>query len=1378
MESLQTISEWIFSYMNISWITGMETSPVVLWVGALITLIAAFLTFTMMLRSRMQRPVVAIPEIEQNKKYRFRKRDKMQFYANKVLRKGRDTASRLQRQVSIIKDVPEYSRSGRRLDNRERMMILAKMVFSKKKSPSFLQKKELPSVLLEADQQDEGLPNLPEEVLYLLQSVKVFGHFKQGVFFQLCRHMETLNLNVGDSLFQVGEDDKWLYVVQEGQINLYITEDSTEIKLSEITEGETLHSLLSILDVLTGHMAPYKTVFARAVKKSIVLRLPAEAFIDAFRNRNESLVQMVQVIMTRMQRVTFLALHNYLGLSQELLNPTKRESDHRLSIRKISSSAILNELAEKHNLSASDITSQLVFDDTVVKAKVSGLMVPTVPLAIKATNKTKQIRFNDIDTVVDDNDNVFHRQSSLPSDEKKKRDFRDLLKQAQSASAESFNLPKMTSQVSMDSEQSEIFELDEPEVLELVTNDLCEILGLEDRMIVQSNVTLLKVSHGHQLIQQGDQDVCLYFVVAGNLRVLQTLPEMGFDEQREVTLFVAKPGMLTGQLAVLTGEPSFFCVRALSDSVIARITKQGFYRMMRKYPRVVLNTAHTVMMRVSPFVRQIDFALDWVMIEAGKPLYKQDSYSDCMYIVLHGRLRSVIMKPDGKKEMCGEFGKGEIVGMTESIRGSPRTASLHAIRDTELAKIPEGLVKHIRRRHPGIVTRLISLMSDKLLGNMMSQKRTEESKLADALSFKPLLAEETRFAYGDVSNHLANLSTVAILPASKDVPLDKFSMELQHAMTHICPQALRLSSGVVKKRLGNNALDAQHEYRLSNWLAHHEDLHQMVLYQTDFTMTTWTHRCVRQADAVLIVALGDGEPSVGELESQLEGMAVRALKMLVLLHRPNIVRPTRTVEWLNMRGWLNNHIHIKGPKRLFARTRKSKLEEYWEKLIEKSVDRFSDFSRLARFLTGTSVALVLGGGGARGLSQIGIIRSLLNAGIPIDMVGGTSIGAFMGALWSAHRDIPKMREKTMILCDDMGSILGKILDLTYPYASMFSGSSFNRAIENVFKELQIEDLWLPFFTISTDITSSKMRVHTDGWLWRYVRASMSLSGYLPPLCDPKDGHLLMDGGYINNLPGDVARSRGACKVLAVDVGSESELDLTNYGDHLSGWWVLWKKWTGRWTGRVKVPDMNEIQSRLSYISCQYILEKVRQSDYCCYIRPPVVKYKTLDFNKHEELYNVGLSHGSSVFTEEMANKFWQELLQHHSDPTTPKRTDISFTDLSEYFTEFDGPEEFNPLSDSDYELEYDSSPEIYSRRTRALPRLNSEPRDMHKMSEVLEDCTEAMEECLNGDVPDVTGRTYDKKPLCSMYSSEEEDDIESDFSSCSFSSSLSSSYSF
>ena len=70
---------------------------------------------------------------------------------------------------------------------------------------------------------------------------------------------------------------------------------------------------------------------------------------------------------------------------------------------------------------------------------------------------------------------------------------------------------------------------------------------------------------------------------------------------------------------------------------------------------------------------------------------------------------------------------------------------------------------------------------------------------------------------------------------------------------------------------------------------------------------------------------------------------------------------------------------------------------------------------------------------------------------------------------------------------------------------------------------------------------------------------MSLAGYMPPLCDPVDGHLLLDGGYVNNLPADIMHKRGAKHILAVDVGSRDMDDLINYGDWLSGWPILLAK---------------------------------------------------------------------------------------------------------------------------------------------------------------------------------------------------------------------------
>lgn len=209
---------------------------------------------------------------------------------------------------------------------------------------------------------------------------------------------------------------------------------------------------------------------------------------------------------------------------------------------------------------------------------------------------------------------------------------------------------------------------------------------------------------------------------------------------------------------------------------------------------------------------------------------------------------------------------------------------------------------------------------------------------------------------------------------------------------------------------------------------------------------------------------------------------------------------------------------------------------------------------------------MLGGGGARGASHVGVIKALREHGIPVDIVGGTSIGSLVGGIYagnhsSAHHHL---ETRTAEWFGIMSSLWRKLWDLTWSYTSMFTGAGFNYSIRSVLGDKLIEDLWIPYFCVTTDINTSEvaytlaflvnsslcviqMRVHRSGPLWAYVRASMSLAGYLPPMCDPLDGHYLLDGGYVNNLPADVMRSMGARCIIAVDVGAADEVDLYNYG---------------------------------------------------------------------------------------------------------------------------------------------------------------------------------------------------------------------------------------
>lgn len=427
---------------------------------------------------------------------------------------------------------------------------------------------------------------------------------------------------------------------------------------------------------------------------------------------------------------------------------------------------------------------------------------------------------------------------------------------------------------------------------------------------------------------------------------------------------------------------------------------------MRDKPAAVLDIASSVVKGLSPLVRQCDFALDWVFLESGRALYRQDEPSDSTFIVLSGRLRSVITHPNGKKEIVGEFGKGDLIGIVEMITETNRTTTVMAVRDSELAKLPEGLFNAIKLKYPVVVTQLISLLSHRILGSMQNLPRTAASYTSTMSAAVPLESNPVTHRY----------STVAVVGISEDVPLTAFVYELFHSLCAIGP-TIRLTSDFVRKTLGASIMEASNEYRLTSWLAQNEDQHNIALYQCDHNYSVWTQRCLRQADVILIVGLGDRPPTIGKLEREIDRLAIRTAKELVLLHNENSgQRPSNTVQWLNMRSWVSRHHHLQCPKRMFTRKSQYRVNDLYSKVLMSEANMHSDFSRLARWLTGNSVGLVLGGGGARGAAHVGMLKAIQEAGIPVDMVGGVSIGAFMGALYCHEKNLVGVTQKAREWC--------------------------------------------------------------------------------------------------------------------------------------------------------------------------------------------------------------------------------------------------------------------------------------------------------------------------------------------------------------------------
>jgi predicted acylesterase/phospholipase RssA len=193
-----------------------------------------------------------------------------------------------------------------------------------------------------------------------------------------------------------------------------------------------------------------------------------------------------------------------------------------------------------------------------------------------------------------------------------------------------------------------------------------------------------------------------------------------------------------------------------------------------------------------------------------------------------------------------------------------------------------------------------------------------------------------------------------------------------------------------------------------------------------------------------------------------------------------------------------------------------------------------DFNRLARRIAGRAVTLVLGGGGARGLAQIGVVRAIREAGVPIDAVGGTSIGAIIGALVAFGRtDEQILQSCKRAFVDDR-----PLDDITLPMFSLLRGTKLERTIRHYVGEVDIVDLWQPYFCVSTNLSKSRVDVHAAGSLWKAIQASASLPGLLPPVV--ADGDLHVDGAVLDNLPVGVMKRFIGGSTIAVESAVRDE----------------------------------------------------------------------------------------------------------------------------------------------------------------------------------------------------------------------------------------------
>jgi NTE family protein len=208
---------------------------------------------------------------------------------------------------------------------------------------------------------------------------------------------------------------------------------------------------------------------------------------------------------------------------------------------------------------------------------------------------------------------------------------------------------------------------------------------------------------------------------------------------------------------------------------------------------------------------------------------------------------------------------------------------------------------------------------------------------------------------------------------------------------------------------------------------------------------------------------------------------------------------------------------------------------------------------------------------ARAFAHIGVIKAFAEAGIPIDLVAGTSMGAMVAASVALGHQPDVMIEKFL-----RAFRRNPIADYTVPIIALTRGRRMRRLLMEHCGDALIENTWTNFFCVSANLSIGEAMVHKEGYLWRALRASAAIPGLVPPMV--VDGQLFVDGGIINNFPASVMSSMLRGPVVGVDVTSDWKLEAQVVDiEDKSLLWLLGK-------GRKEAPNIVRILTRSGTIS--------------------------------------------------------------------------------------------------------------------------------------------------------------------------------------------------
>lgn len=473
--------------------------------------------------------------------------------------------------------------------------------------------------------------------------------------------------------------------------------------------------------------------------------------------------------------------------------------------------------------------------------------------------------------------------------------------------------------------------------------------------------------------------------------------------------------------------------------------------------------------------------LSIVELSDNEILFYQGDPSKNIYLLVDGKLAAFVIDNMGETKILGYISSGETVGEMGVLTDEPRSLNIKALTKSRLIKLPKEDFLEVARQYPDVMFAVIKPLISRSVNlmQMFSGEKTNKSIVIIA----------------DGNNNLFNEFSLLLQKTAEKFPSTLFITD-----DHPDFADKNASKDIIREKIKSLVKSRKSVHRICYILSTHE--------------TTLARVALKRAGNVYIAVAASEKPHLNPrlIDIIKHDDSTTRKPSLILIHPKDTLIPLNTNAWLNLTDFkIHHHLRIDKPR---------------------------DFEKLLRFIRGKAVGIVLGGGGTRGWAHLGAIKALRESKIPVDIIGGSSVGALISALYGLDQSFDDAYEKfRQIVIESKFSVAFR--SLTWPVISLFNAKRYTNSLQKTFDETRLENLWLPVFCLTSNLSTNSEQVHQSGLIWEIARASTAIPGIIPPMLLNSQLHL--DGGLLNNLPTDIMRNMigQKSKIIAIQLNDLS-----------------------------------------------------------------------------------------------------------------------------------------------------------------------------------------------------------------------------------------------